>query len=394
MSEPTATMRRRPRRIRPNGGAAIVTFTLVSVLGLAGCGIADSPAPSGNAGGGSDKDYSAIVDAARAGFPVDWQGPSEPAPAPKNIKFAAIGSAAACSGCWAPVLGMQRAAEALGWDFQSYDGQGDPAKQNAAFLSAIASGADVIAASSIDPSQVQSGMQAAVDAGIPIVSGSSALSAPNSYEYADGQVQYAFDVSPDYAQMGRDQANWIAEDSDGKAVVGVFGDWEFPSVIANIEPLIEELDALGVTQYPLEKFTVNQVSTTLGPTVVGFLKSHPDVTYIVAPHDPGAAAMVAAIQQAGLADSVKVVSIVGSQQNLDFIRNNQVQVVDEAYDNEYMGWAIVDQSIRLLNGQDLSDPINENMPYILLDETNLPAPGSDWIAEFDYKSQFKELWAN
>lgn len=388
---------KRPLRIR---AAAVVLG--VSALALAGCGVADTPAadtppadtPEESTPAASDVDYAAIVDVARAGFPTSWQGPTEPAAAPSGIKFAGIGSSAACSGCWAPVVGMENAAAALGWEFQSYDGQGDPAKQNAAFLSAIAWGADVIGASSVDPSQVQDGMQAAIDAGVLIVSGSSALSEPNTYTYADGATEYEFDISPDYAQMGKDMADWIVNDSGGDAVVAVFGDWEFPSVIANIEPLIAELDAVGIEQYPMIKFTANQVSTTLGPTVVGFLQSHPDVNYIVSPHDPGAAAMVPAITQAGLADSVKVISIVGSQQNIDFIRNGEVQAVDEAYDNEYMGWAMIDQSIRLLNGQPLSQPVNENMPYILLDETNLPEPGSNWVASFDYQSEYMTLWAS
>ena len=339
------------------------------------------------------QDYAKQVDIARKGFPQTWSGPTAPAKAPSAIKFAGIGSAAACSGCWAPVVGMQHAAEALGWEFQSYDGQGDPAKQNAAFLEAIAWGANVIGASAIDPNQVQQGMQAAKDKGVLIVSGSSALSEPNTYTYAPGMVEFAFDIAPNYAQMGSDDAAWIVNDSAGKAVVAVYGDWEFPSVIAHIEPLWNELQKAGVKTYGIIKFTANQIGVSLGPDVVGFLKSHPDVNYIVSPHDPGAEAMVTAITQAGLQNQVKIISIVGSQRNIDFVRQGEVQVVDEAYDNEYMGWAMVDQSIRLLNGQDLSRPIDENMPYILLDKTNLPPPGSNWVTTlFDYKAEYMKLW--
>jgi ribose transport system substrate-binding protein len=144
--------------------------------------------------------------------------------------------------------------------------------------------------------------------------------------------------------------------------------------------------------YPIIKFTSSQVGTTLGQDTVGFLKSHPDVNYIYSPYDPAAGFQVPAIATAGLANSVKLVSILGDQQNVDFIRKGDVQVADAAYDNEYMGYAIVDQAIRLLNKQPLSHPLGENMPYVLLDKTNLPAAGTDWHAPFDYKAEFLKLW--
>jgi hypothetical protein len=82
----------------------------------------------------------------------------------------------------------------------------------------------------------------------------------------------------------------------------------------------------------------------------------------------------------------------GDQQNLDFIRKGTVELADAAYDNEYMGWAIADQIIRTLNKQALSAPHGESLPFTVLDKTNLPAPGADWVANFDYKSTFLKLW--
>jgi hypothetical protein len=67
-------------------------------------------------------------------------------------------------------------------------------------------------------------------------------------------------------------------------------------------------------------------------------------------------------------------------------------VADAAYENEYMGWAMADQIIRTLNKQPLFDPHGENLPFTVLDKTNLPSPGSDWVANFDYKSKFLSLW--
>ncbi len=379
-----------PKTMR--GGHVALGLVVSAMLVLSACSSTGSTATSGTAATNATKDYAAAVTKAKQGFPAQWSGPTTAAKAPAGIKLAMISCSSTLHGCQSPVDGAQHAAAALGWQFQAYDGGGDPNKQNAAILNAIAWGANVIGLVAIDPNLVQSGVQAAKEKGVLVVSGSSALSEPNTYTYGANIIPFAFDVAPDYGQMGRDEADWIINDSGGKAVVAVYCDYEFPSNIAHCEPLDKELQAAGIKTYPIIKFTSSTVGTTLGQDTVGFLKSHPDVNYIYSPYDPAAAFQVPAIVNAGLASKVKLVSILGDQQNLDFIRKGQVQVADAAYDNEYMGYAMVDQSIRLLNKQPLSQPLGENMPYVLLDKSNLPAAGSDWHAAFDYKSEFLKLW--
>lgn len=373
-----------------NGKSGALGLAMTAMLVVSACSGSTSTPGQSTAASAAPKDYAAAVAKAQKGYPDKWSGPTTPAKAPSAIKLAMISCASVLHGCQSPVDGGQHAAAALGWEFQAYDGGGDPNKQNAAILNAIAWGANVIGIVAIDPNLVQSGLQAAKDKGVLVVSGSSALSEPNTYTYASGVIPPAFDVAPDYAQMGKDEADWIINDSGGKAVVAVYCDYEFPSNIAHCEPLEAELKAAGIKTYPIIKFTSSIVATTLGQETVGFLKAHPDVTYVYSPYDPAAGFQVPAITQAGL--KVKLVSILGDQQNLDFIRQGQVQVADAAYDNEYMGYAMVDQAIRLLNKQDLSKPLGENMPYVLLDKTNLPAAGADWHASFDYKAEFLKLW--
>jgi ribose transport system substrate-binding protein len=83
------------------------------------------------------------------------------------------------------------------------------------------------------------------------------------------------------------------------------------------------------------KMTASQVGS-VGQMVVGYLQTHPNVDWVYASY-PAAAVMVNAIVQAGLQDKVKLVSIVGSAQNIEFIRQGRVQVADAAFDNFYMG---------------------------------------------------------
>jgi len=336
----------------------------------------------------------AVGPAAAEQFPATYAGPTEPAKAPEKLKVTAITCLSLLHGCVSPTIGLQNAGKELGWDVTVTDGGGNPRQQNSAILDAVSAGSDVVVLVAVDPAAVQLGLKAAHDAGVLVVSGSNGIDAPNPVVApAANQNWVAFDVGPDYAALGKAAAEWIIKDSDGKANIGIFSDKEFPSVIAFEIGLLEGLKActecvVSDQQY----FTGNQVGPALNQQTVGFLRANPDVDYLFSPFDPAAASQVPAIVQAGFADRVKLVGVLGDQQNLEFIRKGQVQAADAAYDNEYMGWAIADQIIRTLNDQPLFEPHGENLPFTVLDKTNLPEPGSDWVADFDYKSKFLELW--
>ena len=47
-----------------------------------------------------------------------------------------------------------------------------------------------------------------------------------------------------------------------------------------------------------------------------------------------------------------------------------------------------------LNNLAYYEPLGENLPYTILDSTNLPAQGSDWnaLSYFNYEAEFWSLW--
>jgi ribose transport system substrate-binding protein len=326
--------------------------------------------------------------------PTQYSGPTEPAKAPEKLKVTAITCLSILHGCVSPTIGLQNAGKELGWDVTVVDGGGNPRQQNSAILDAVSAGANVVVLVAVDPAAVQLGLKAAKDANVLVVSGSNGIDTPNPVvKPAEGALGVAFDVGPNYAALGNAAAEWIIKDSDGKANIAIFSDKEFPSVLAFEAGLLDGLKkCTGCVVSPQQYFTGNQVGATLGQMTVGYLRAHPETTYLFSPFDPAAGTQVPAIVQAGLGDKVKLVGVLGDQQNLDFVRKGMVQVADAAYDNEYMGWAMADQIIRTLNKQPLFEPRGENLPFTVLDKTNLPAEGSDWVANFDYKSKFLELW--
>jgi ribose transport system substrate-binding protein len=100
---------------------------------------------------------------------------------------------------------------------------------------------------------------------------------------------------------------------------------------------------------------------------------------------------VPVLQQAGLTD-VKIVGILGLAENLQYIRDGQSQTADAAWDNNYMGWAIMDQWFREVAGQPLASPAGENIPEVLIDKSNVGTSKGGWATSIDYKSKYLQLW--
>jgi ribose transport system substrate-binding protein len=341
----------------------------------------------------ADENQTAL-DQARLTVPPSYQGPTTPAKAPPDIKIGVVVCFSVLHGCVSPGNGVADAAKKLGWTVTLYNGGGTASKQNAAILDAVSSKVNAIVAIGVEPSLVQLGLHAAKEAGIPVISASAGIDTPNPVRKSGAnELGYAFDIGTDYAALGRSIGQWIVAESGGDANIVVYSDKEFPAVIALEPGLFGVLHACsGCTTGPTQYFSATQIGTTLGQQTVGYLRSHPQVNYIFSPYDPAAAVQVTAILQAGLGKRVKLVSVLGDQQNLDFIRRGLVQVADGSLDNEYAGYAIVDQIIRLLTSKPLVEPHGEYVPAAVLDQTNLTPPGADWHAPYEYKSNFEKLW--
>lgn len=370
---------------------AIVAFGAVTLT--ASCSNIGTSASGGTAGKTSGT-YAAMLKEATTPYPVKFGGPTQPVTPPKNAKVAIVTCNSILSGCVSPADGAEAAAKTLGWQVRIFDGGGSADVQNSQMLNALSWGANIILNIAIDPASVQIGLLAAKKKGVPVGAGSNGLDSPNPVvRPAPGQLGYAFDVAPDYAALGAKAAKWIIGDSGGKANVAVYSDKEFPSVLALQIGLLAGLKQCSrCTTQPLQYFTGNQVSQILPQSVVSYLRAHTGVNYVFMPYDPAAAAVVPAIAQAGLAGSVKVVSVLGSQQNLGFVHSGHVELADAAYDNQYMGYAMLDQAARLLSGKPLATPEGENLPLVVLDSSNVPRAGTDWHAAFSYQNLFAALW--
>src|SRR5665213_2494241 len=259
-----------------------------------------------------------------------YSGPTAHVTPPKTLKLAVITCANVLSGCLSPAVGVQKVGKTLGWNVRIFDGANSPTTQNTQILNALAGGAKFILTTAIDPNAVQTGLRAAKKAGVPVGSGSDGLNSPNPTIKPKGSnLGYVFDVAPNYAALGKLTAQWIISDSHRKANIVVYSDKEFPSVLAFQKGLLAGLKActtckVGALQY----FVGAQVGSVLPQSVVSYLRSNSNVNYVFLPYDPAAGTVVPAIASAGLGSRVRLVSVLGSAQNVAFVRAGHIEVAD------------------------------------------------------------------
>ncbi len=334
-----------------------------------------------------------VVKAEEKSVPVKWEGPTTPTKLPSHpLNLALISCSNSLHGCVTPLTGAAAAAKALGWTSTEYDGGGSPASWNKVILNAVASKVSAILFTSINPLVIQQGLAAAKKAHIPVISASSGSSSPNpTVATPKGEIFPLLDVSQSFVDTGRQMADWIINDSHGKAHILDITDKEYTSGVSSpgaVDEINRRCPNCTISTF---NFLGANVGTTLASQTVDYLRAHPSINYVIVAYDPAAAVIVPAMAQAGMTH-IKVCSLLGDQQNLNFIRSGEVQTCDAAYDNYYTGWAMVDQLLRYLNHQPFATPLGENTPSVLLDKSNLPAPGSDWQTSINYRAKYLALW--
>jgi ribose transport system substrate-binding protein len=372
---------------------------LVLAVALAACGGSDSKSESssssGSSSGGGTVDLAPYKEKLAAAMEpgTEWQGPTEKVTPPKQFKLAIVTCFSILHGCVSPAEGAQRAAKKLGWEVTIYDGKGDPTVQGQRIQQAVNNKADAIITVAVDGNAIKSQLEAAKKAGVLVVSTSNG-SAP-------GEQGYDLDTSPNLEAVGRAIADWMIVDSGGKGPIVPYLDKEFQSNIDVLKGLSEELKTCTSCDVrDVENFVATEVPNALGPNTVSYFRKNPDVKYFHGSFDPAMTVQVPALQQAGFGNKVKGCSILGDAQNLKYIANGQIQACDGAWDNEYEGYATVDQIIRLATKKPLHVSKNvpdrykygENIPYVLLTKDNLPEGDADWRAPFDYISEYEKLW--
>jgi ABC-type sugar transport system substrate-binding protein len=365
---------------------SFAAMLLCAVLALAGCGndSSSTTAAAGTAdGGGSDlSQYQQTVDDGTA--PVAWDGPTDAAKAPSGTSLAIVTCTMALEGCKLLTEGTEHAAKAIGWKTNVVNVT-DPTGYDQALQTVIAQGADAVVLVGVDQRLIPGGIKAAHSKKVPLVS-----LFQNNKPGPDG---VDVEVSPDPNEEGKLLASSMIVNNDGKVNVLFMPDDEFSlpvGVLAAAKSTLDSCTACDVSYAPEINFTAATVGTSLPGRVVAALRKDPSINSILVGFDPPVTTVIPAIQAAGLQDQAKFYSQLGTTAALGFIADGNVMDSDVGASNEWGGWAAVDETIRLLNGQ---PTVDENVPVVLLTKSNLPPKGQPFVGEeAGFKDKYLALW--
>jgi ribose transport system substrate-binding protein len=309
-----------------------------------------------------------------------WHGPANSPPLQKGKTIYVITCASQGIGCVRAANGAKEGGEAAGWTVRVIDGKGDPGTWNGAIQAAIAAKADGIVLAAVPPALVGDAIERAKKANVSVVSVFNPIPEANSPVFAW--------VRPEHPAQGALMADWVAQDSQGKARVLVVEDREFGELRQRVTAFGEKIKMCSSCKL------VGSVDITLGTMVqrlpgliASQLSANPDIDYIIVPYDSAAFFVSEGVRQAGKTGKVKIAGYEGDPQTIDAIQNG-TQAATIADPAEWMGWQAIDELNRSFAGDKAQ---NTAVVFKLIDKSNVPDT-KGCLGDYDYKAQYRKMW--
>ncbi len=236
----------------------------------------------------------------------------------------------------------------------------------------------------IDPPTIPTALQAAKDAGIPVVSASAPM--------LDDPLVAAFASYPSVG-YGKLVADWIIEDSGGKGKVVVIdvpnsaaGHLTQQSMIEQIEANCPECEIVETAEISLG----DAFSPKLGSLVRTLEQQHGEsMEYLTFPFAGMWGQAGPAIRDIGRSD-LKVATYDGDAVITQACQEGLVQAV-ASFPLKWNGWAAADQMNRVLAGE---EPVFDvGIPAFMMTSENCQGiADADQLVEVDFASEYQKLW--
>ena len=323
-----------------------------------------------------------------AGPQIGWHGPeSSPKPeAGKSIVYLSNDENNNASRAWGEAIA--EAARKIGWDATIIDGKATPTGWINGLNQAIALKADGIVTSA-DAASMQEPIQAAREAGIPIV-GIHAAALPGP----DEELGLFTNIQQDPREIGKAQADWVIADSEGTARAIVTSHNEFAIAEAKsraTEARLEECEGCEVLEYV--STPIAEVAQRQPQLITSWVQRYGTPLYVTAVADYTLDFQVPALRNAGVDPvTVRLVGADGQESAYQRIRNNDFQVVTVSEPVDMQGYQAVDELIRAIAGEEPSGFVQA--PY-LVTANNVDAEGGEdnqFAPTNDYAARYLELW--
>ena len=242
------------------------------------------------------------------------------------------------------------------------DANGDQNKQLNDVSDMLNSGCNVIGICPINSEGVRATLEMCQEAGVPVICFSN-----RAADSIDHLVSCT--VVSDNEECGRLCARALGEalNGEGKVVEITFSTTTasylrqqgFEDEIATKYPGIEILQWKD-----MEKATADYSQ----PIMVDFINSYPDLDGVFTICDPAARGIIAALKEADMLDDVQVVSVDGSIEGKEFIRNGEM-LASAAQKPEVIGETVAEMAYKVLRGEEVQKDII--IPVEIIDSTNV-----------------------
>jgi hypothetical protein len=299
--------------------------------------------------------------------------------------------------------GIEEAGEAVGWDVVRVPyNPGNQDEVGSVMLQGVDSGADFIGITGRPLSEFEDAADLSIERGVPIFDAYTVN--PVSFEengiYSCLACQAFVDVSAAAV------SNWVIVDSGGEATVLVSTINDFP-FIAYFSSVIEQTYAANCPDCNIifvEHSIQNLLEGAIPGRLIAAIQENQDAQPLYLQYTFGDQAFgaTAAIEEAGLLDSVKIVGSDPSTENLRDLQAGK-EAAWSGNPVNFVGWKYIDIAARFLQGEDISTlgitppPTQILLPdsaavQVALDvnaETGTSAP---YVGVNGYQDIMKGLW--
>jgi ribose transport system substrate-binding protein len=270
-----------------------------------------------------------------------------------------------------------------------WQNQGQPSQWVQGMNAAIAQKASaIVLLAGNDPASLQPQIKAAKAKGIPTIVAHlydlKQKSAPN----VGGVVNIPYNIA------GRLIADQAIVATKGKANALVVTINQVKSTIPMVAGIRAEFGSYCKgCKLQFTDVTIADVATKIQPNVQAALTANPNLNYVICLYDSAEAPFAeAAIRAAGRTGKVKISTFNGTPNIMKEVKKGDIVSADVGENLEWIGYAIVDQSMRIMGG--LKPVADEHVPVRLFDKSNIVQAGSSFTSGWgkSYVKGYQKLW--
>jgi len=279
-----------------------------------------------------------------------WDGPTTGPKAIADQTIVVLAGDLKNGGILGATKGMQEAAEQIGWTLRVLDGAGTVSGRSAAMGQALALKPDGIVINGFDSQEQKQGMQAAKEAGVPLVSWhAGATIGPMD------QVGIFANVTTDPMLVSEAAAKWAFADADGEPGVIILTDSTYQIAIDKADRMKDVIEELGGTVLEYVDTPIAETSQRMPQLTTSLLQRYgAKWTHSLAINDLYFDFMGPSLAAAGIKGDGAPINVSagdGSESSYQRIRSSQYQQVTVAEPLNLQGWQLVDEMNRALNAE-------------------------------------------